>query len=514
MATTESLRFRRSAAQLHALAGVKREIRVNDRHGRRKYLEDFTQAFRSYESVLDRQQLTASVNAADIILIGDYHALAASQRFAATLLEERAYPGDRPVVLGVEAIFVRDQHILDEWWRREIDEEELRRRIRYDLDWGYDWPPFYELLVTAREHADALYGLDCMPRGDLRNAPLHDRHAAEKISELSSKHPDAVVMVLFGESHLAPGHMPRLLREKLSQTKLLTVLQNVDEMYWRATGETCESVESVGVSEAVVCVFNSTPLEKYESYRLCLERWGENDPDSLDLTPTVYNLLNTLVRFLGINQYSPYNCTQPKFLVDMLPEVYCNPSDAHLREVVQRQEDKLNILLTRLEERGCAYVPACNTLYVREFRMAYAAEEVARFLRHACLGLPVLDGLTGPDAEHAACGVALESCLADFGSRILCPSRAEATESNGCDGAAALERLLLRTELSAGNTAVEANLRQLGYAMGRDLYDAYLGGRVGRPFLRSIFLSDMNSSRETCKSVFRKVRFPKIRRHR
>ena len=33
--------------------------------------------------------------------------------------------GDRPVVLGVETIFARDQHIVDEWWRREIDEEEL-----------------------------------------------------------------------------------------------------------------------------------------------------------------------------------------------------------------------------------------------------------------------------------------------------------------------------------------------------------------------------------------------------
>ena len=54
MATTSNLRLRRSAAQLHALAGVEREIRVKDPSGRRKYLRDFTQAFRSYESVIDR----------------------------------------------------------------------------------------------------------------------------------------------------------------------------------------------------------------------------------------------------------------------------------------------------------------------------------------------------------------------------------------------------------------------------------------------------------------------------
>ena len=237
MASTSNLRLRRSEAQLHALAGVEREIRINDPNGRRKYLQDFSQAFQSYESVIDRQQLSAEVSRGDVVLIGDYHALPAAQRFAAALLEERAQPGDRPVVLGVETIFSRDQHILDEWWRREIDAEELQQRIRFDLDWGYDWAPFYELLVTAREHADAIYGLDCMPREDLRKIGARDRHAAHKLSEIRQRHPHAALLVLFGESHLAPGHLPKVLREKLPEERVVTVLQNVDALYWRAAGE-------------------------------------------------------------------------------------------------------------------------------------------------------------------------------------------------------------------------------------------------------------------------------------
>src|SRR5258707_13356128 len=184
MASTSNLRLRRSEAQLHALAGVEREIRINDPNGRRKYLQDFSRAFQSYESVIDRQQLSAEVRGGDIVLIGDYHALPAAQRSAATLLEERAQPGDRPVVLGLETIFSRDQHILDEWWRREIDAEELRQRIRFDLDWGYDWAPFCELLVTAREHADAIYGLDCTPREDLRKIGAREPPAAHQSAEI------------------------------------------------------------------------------------------------------------------------------------------------------------------------------------------------------------------------------------------------------------------------------------------------------------------------------------------
>src|SRR5258708_4465306 len=139
MASISSLRLRRSEAQLHALARVEREIRVNDPNGRRKYLRAFSQAFRSYESVIDHDQLKAALARADSVLIGDYHALPAAQRCAALLFEERAQPGDRPLVLGVETIFSRDQHILDEWWRREIDEEGFRHRILFDLDCGYEW---------------------------------------------------------------------------------------------------------------------------------------------------------------------------------------------------------------------------------------------------------------------------------------------------------------------------------------------------------------------------------------
>src|ERR1700704_4854396 len=122
MATTTSLRFRRNAAQLHALAGVAWEIRSSDGNSRQKYLRDFVRAFPSYQSVINPQELNLQASAADVILLGDYHALPASQRFAASFFEHRTQPGDRPVVLGIETILARDQHILNEWWRREIDE--------------------------------------------------------------------------------------------------------------------------------------------------------------------------------------------------------------------------------------------------------------------------------------------------------------------------------------------------------------------------------------------------------
>src|SRR5947209_975769 len=198
------LRVRQTAAQMHALAEVRREIGSHDSASGRKYLREFTKAFRRYDSILSSEQLNENINAADVVLIGDYHALAASQRFAAELLEKRAQ--GRSVVLGVEAVLARDQRILDAWWRREISEDELRRRLRFDREWGYQWEPLYELLSAARDHAEAVYGLDCLPRHDWRKIGSRDRHATAKISEIREHHPGAAIFVLFGESHKAPQH--------------------------------------------------------------------------------------------------------------------------------------------------------------------------------------------------------------------------------------------------------------------------------------------------------------------
>jgi hypothetical protein len=528
MSTTTNLRSRRSAAQLHALAGVEREIRAQDSNSRRKYLREFNEAFRSYDSLLESEQIQNTLRAADVVLIGDYHALPAAQRYAASLVEQRALGGDRPVVLGVETIFARDQHILDEWWRREIDENEFRQRIRFELDWGYDWAPFHELLVTARDHAEAVYGLDCMPREDLRKIGARDRHAAAKIAEIRQHHPNAVIFVLFGESHLAPGHLPNALRQQIPGERILTVLQNIDALYWSAAGERADKVEAVRVNDDVLCVFNATPLEKYESYRLFLDQWSRCD-DSPDFAPTVYNLIDSLARFLEINRYSPHNGTQPKFLVDLMPEVYGGThggdSDATLRRILSRRalsEKQLESMLTSVAERGGTYLPQVNAFYIHEFKMIPVAEDATRFLHQACQGLPHWlkehsnkgeDGsLVGSNRDRRTAvddfyARVVEHAVAYFGSRVLCPSRPAPEDSSPLSRAACEKAAQAVARAEAGKW--EPAAQNLGYRLGNQIYDAYLGGKVAPSGLRRLFLAHLDEpglARKVCTAVIAKLR--------
>ena len=401
-----------------------------------KYLREFTESFRQYDRVLSSDELNERLAAASTLLVGDYHALPASQRFATELIERLSQK--RRVVVGLEAILSRDQHIVDAWWRREITTQELRQRLRFDRQWGYDWSPFYELLLSARDHSEAIYGLDCEPRNDLRRIGSRDRHAAAKIHQMRQEHPEAAIIVLFGESHLAPEHLPRILRDSLPEESILSILQNVDALYWQAVSE---RAAAVSISSDAVCVFNSTPLEKYESYRLCFERWNNAADDAPDFTPAVYNLIFSLARALGFRLDSPRNGTQPKFLSDSLPEVVS-------------ATDTLPELCTadasRLENQGCVYVADTNTFAVRELQLLHAARESSRFLYRACQGIA-----TSAHAEP------IEEALASFGARLLCPV------------------------MAADNAAVPD--------AGQLLYHAYVAGRLRRTSLRRLFMTHVDS---------------------
>ncbi len=533
MAATGILRSRRSAAQRHATSSVVRKIGAIDPSAGCKYLRDFREAYRSYEKVLAPSDVRHEIAEAGTVLVGDYHALPNSQRYLASLLRDPELHR-RPMVLGVETIFSRDQHILDEWFRGEIDEQELRQRIRFDLDWGYDWPTFFELLSAARDCGASIYGLDCMPREDLRKIGARDRHAADKIAELRRQHSDALIVVLFGESHLAPQHLPALLQERLPAEPMLTVLQNVDALYWRAAGEARDHVESVEVRKNVLCVFNATPLEKYETYRIWLDRWGRSDNDKdhsgPDLGPTLYNLIDGMVRFLGINQYSSHNTTQPRLLVDLMPEVYSRSSDALLRRLLSRKgftAEQRQRLLRQVRERGSVYLTPINAVYVREFRMTSSAEDAVRCLHQACRGLPNLShgkvqaaqaapGAKTLNQDDAFYLAVFEHALAFLGSRILHPARPAFRDADLAelfdvtredlehqtslpltDAVEVLDFLAehrqhdFRDMHAPGFTGrkYEYTAERLGYLTGTDLYDAYIEGRLSTANLRKLFLT-------------------------
>ena len=287
-------------------------------------------------------------------------------------------------------------------------------------------------------------------------------------------------------------------------------------------------MEAVRVNDDVVCVFNATPLEKYESYRLCLDQWSraENEPD---FAPTVYNLIGSLASFLEINRYSPHNGTQPKFLVDMLPEVYGRSSYRMLRRLLSRDgvnDHEFEAMLLRVEERGGTYLPEVNAFYMCELQMVNAAEDVARFLHQACRGLPrnvhrneTIDnthhanGLSEKPGAALPTGAAfhalvVENALAYFGSKVLHPSTPALRDERETSSFATYDRAAQAAARSE-NGKVRETAREWGQGLGSLLYDAYLAGRWSKNSLRKLFLAHLDEpevARDVCATIISKTR--------
>ena len=184
-------------------------------------------------------------------------------------------------------------------------------------------------------------------------------------------------------------------------------------------------------------------------------------------------------------------------------------------------------MLQRVEDRGCAYLPQVNAFYMHDFQMLHASEEAARFLHHACRGLPARVTAREEAADEPSdffYGRVLENALAYFGSRVFYPgaarlargrfARIERADPRGYRAAdrtrlcgvhararfSLLHRLLevdakqcdqVRGSLDEGIRSSGAQVRihsqQLGYLLGCDLYDAYLEGRATPGFVRGSF---------------------------
>ncbi|MGC2694482.1 MAG: ChaN family lipoprotein [Candidatus Angelobacter sp.] len=545
MASGFSIRARRrTAAQQLALLQVKREISATDPHGRLKYVRDFSEAFRDYRRTLTAAELKQRYANADVLLVGDYHALAASQEFVASLVPQLAQDC-RPLVLALEMVFSRDQFVLDEWLRGEISEDELRAGICYDDEWGYDWEPFAHLLRQARKQGCPIYGIDLKPRGNMRRIVARDRHAAAQIAQIRRAHPDARVVALFGEAHLAPTHLPLWLRTLRPQDHILTVLQNVDELYWKAAGELSDSINSVHVADDVVCVFNSTPLEKYESYRIYIEKW-RTDPSRPDLAPTFYNLVDTFLRSMGLEQYSPVTGSHASALVEDYPEVHARANVQEFEKLLARKEipaAERRPVLDKLRQQGCVYSPRHNLLLIKRFQITNAAEEAVRFVQSECRSAACCNGpWAGSSHQDQFYFDVIDRAFITFGARVLLPHYpvlgAEDFRAAGRPQAAANSRtpftnrehkemaeFLVMHKESEGRARLRAELprviatgivsagkkreflvRHLGAMLGAEMHEAYLGGLLNKSYLRSLFFRKIHLPGVAKKAYFELAR--------
>jgi hypothetical protein len=522
-------------AQRAAVRQLRRLIGGVDRNARRKYIRDFRQDFAAYQETASYDDLLVKGFRSDIIYIGDYHTLAACQefcnRFLGDMIQRSAH-----VILAMEMVYGRQQRILDEWMASRIDDDEFRQRLRYDEEWGYDWPSYRAILSTARTAGVPVVGIDCDPRTGFRMIRRRDIHAAERIAEAFLRDPEAKVVVFMGESHLARNHLPaRVAREvarRQMEKRSLTIVQNVDELYWQRAESGQDESEVVRVDTNRYCVFNATPLAKYESYRQVIELWRDHaGDDEIDLTPTVHGMILTMLRFLKVNRYRKvvgHREGLPIRLVDVFPEVYAREDHEFVRGMMQRYDlegEQIEQVLGHLERAGSCFVPRVNAIFIGTFDLAHAGEEASHFVNSALKG-ELYESWNGkPLADHDRFySAVMEESIGYFGSKLIDPARNHFFETDfyrfyGKEPGEIEERTGYRFEefrtiidfillhkkferdYSARQEVPEAILagirsrgsrfriltHELGYFLGQQIYDGYQKGLVSHGEIAALY---------------------------
>lgn len=436
----------------------------------RKYIEEFNREFRSFLSICWPETILEEARGANLIWIGDYHALSKSQTYASDFVRRLAAE-NHDIVLAIEPVFARNQKILDRWMSGKISEQEFLDRIHYREEWGCDWEGYKSVFDTARDLHIPVYGIDCHPRNDMRSIGRRDLGVARGIVKLVEKNPARTVVVIFGESHLASNHLPGKVRAILERKgfapRELRILQNVDAVYWELQEQGVGDAQAVKLLDDVYCVFTATPIEKYESFRRYLHKCIEEDASGD--WPLAHTLAEVMTDFLAMKKDE---------------------------SVVNHME--------------------CNSVVLDSLEFSAAAENFARFIHQACRGELKKQADRDPNDQFFV-GV-IENALGYFCSKLLDSSRdgieplaervlehfeddAQLTRSitrlvdpAKRPGLQHFEALRVAIEAKAGRQKTMRMLSQLlGYALGRRLYLAYLQSRISRTEIREIFRDPLNT---------------------
>ena len=250
-------------------------------------------------------QLWGDLKAAKLIVGADFHAYAQAQRAHLRILRE--WP-DQNVALCLECFAQGDQKFLEQYIKNEINEEELRKKTKWDQQWGFPFEHYVPLLKLAKERGFELYGLDIRMKGESAEIlRRRDVIMAKKIVELHKKKPGLTLYSVIGEYHLAKRNVPAQIGQEAAALKGEVVVLHMDaaELYFKLAKRGQESnVEVMSGGDHIYCLMVSPPWMKWQSYLMhldhSLDQEIEEDAEDVDLTQHVSRSVDILMADLGV----------------------------------------------------------------------------------------------------------------------------------------------------------------------------------------------------------------------
>jgi len=400
------------------------------RRYKRRYDEDVS----DLRSITTRAHLIDRVRGCDLLYLGDYHTLRQSQktlmRILKELREERA-----EIFVGLEMIHEGQQEMVDRFVSGEVEEAQLLEQINYWEDWGFSWRNYRQIFNYGRKHGVRLVGLELDARSDRRSLGARDRHAARTVARLTEQHPGALVVVFYGDFHVARQHIPRLVEQRLERRGLkrerVICHQNAEPIYWLLLAEQqVHSVDVVRLGEDRYCVMNTPPWIKYTSYidwlavpkesrrayqqvavsgKKGLRDAGELYPEvevEIDIDDQFHTMAERAGRLLGQAAID---------LSGFRPVAIFDANLGALMAKLELSKRASRDLSARLVTFGSVLIPDHDLIYFADPGVNLLAEQAARLLRHQALRAEP----AARDAREQLYREVLDAAFGFFGSKLV-----------------------------------------------------------------------------------------------
>lgn len=336
----------------------------------RQYAKSLDLEFRGGWRASDEREFVKALSKARVLLSGDFHAYAQSQRAHLRILRDLVPHGQ--VKLALECLPASGQAAIQGYLAGRISEKRFLKEVAWERAWGFPWEHYRPLLELARDRGIEVVGLN---QPEVRLAK-RDAQMARRIRDMQKAAPDALIYVVVGEWHLAQKHLPRRLGH-LERSELVVLFQDVEQLYFRLAKAQTEGVtEYLKGSGNRFCVMYSPPWMKWQSYLMYLEHAYDRDLQedlAIDYSDHVASLVDVLEKDLKI-------VTAKSRL-----QVYCpnsRTSLARLKVSLPRRFAK--ILRYHLEHDLSFLLPEKDWLYLSRPTINHASALAGQFI-HAQL---------------------------------------------------------------------------------------------------------------------------------
>ncbi|HYV44921.1 MAG TPA: ChaN family lipoprotein [Myxococcaceae bacterium] len=501
--------FRRQRARIaRAVEGTSSAFQAYERRYRAR--------IRSFARPLTFADVKDQVVASDVVHVGDYHTLRVAQQSYRSLVEAALSSGRR-VVLALEFVEGRFQPAVDRYLAGRCSERRFLESIGHGTRGPFDlWAGFRPILELAKARGLEVVAIDRRARGP-RSLHLRDRYAARRIAAAAAAPDRPLVMVLVGQFHAAPCHLPREVRRALGKTerRQLIAYQNCEPIYWSLArrGE-IGYTEAVELRPGELCLLNASPVVCQQSFLDYVDAESGDEPLHERAAHDRFTEMAAMIgRLIGVDPRRRLQGVDIATFADLgFFERLRRRGGFGAREMAELRAHVLS--------RESCYVPRARTVYLASLSLNHAAEEAAHFVRHCAVGAAMEHPRIGRAAFYARC---VEEAIGFLGSKLVNPHRRCAslddwartfkTERGELRQAAAFVLAHAACEQDHQNPFVPARAGRvfvaashaLGYLLGEALYRALDEGRFSKREVKALFRDPLADPEATYRRLSRQA---------